>query len=129
MGYVVSSYIDGLSVNSAPLKACDIYNPAWGDVIGHVNFASHSTCDAAIAAGLRAWPNWASTPPHKRAQVLFKFRELLERYQLDLANMVTREHGKKIADAKGSIARAIELIEFHCGLLTQLQGSLALSGF
>ncbi|HVT63047.1 MAG TPA: CoA-acylating methylmalonate-semialdehyde dehydrogenase, partial [Legionellaceae bacterium] len=70
-------------------------------------------------------PAWANTTPGKRVQILFQFRHLLIQNQLKIAQLVTREQGKTLEDAKGSIARAIELIEFHCGLLTQLQGTFS----
>lgn len=122
MVYTVPHYIAGHSlIESTPGR--EIYNPAHGEVIGKVNFAHATLCDKAIAAAKSAWPNWAATPPIKRMRVLFKFRDLLEKNQLDLAKMVTREHGKTLEDAKGSVARAIEVVEYHCGLMTQLQGT------
>lgn len=125
MVYAVPHFIDGSTWSEAATKHHDIYNPALGEIIGKVGFASPSTCDKAVAAAKKAWPAWADTPPIKRARVLFKFRELLEKYQLDLARIVTREHGKTLEDAAGSIARAIEVVEFHCGLTTQLQGTFS----
>ena len=125
MVYAVPHFINGSTWSEAATQHHDIYNPALGEIIGKVGFASPSTCDKAVAAAKKAWPAWADTPPIKRARVLFKFRELLEKYQLDLARIVTREHGKTLEDAQGSIARAIEVVEFHCGLTTQLQGTFS----
>lgn len=125
MVYSVPHYIAGATYAQTATKPKEIYNPAFGEVIGQVHFASIATCDKAITAAKEAWPAWAQTPPIKRAQVLFKFRDLLEKYQTDLARIVTREHGKTLEDAKGSVARAIEVVEFHCGLATQLQGTFS----
>lgn len=125
MVYTVPHYIAGQHFTETTAQTHLIYNPALGEVIGHVGFASNATCDRAISTAKEAWLLWSQTSPTKRAQILFKFRELLEKYQHDLAQMVTREHGKTLDDAKGSIARAIEVVEFHCGLISQLQGTFS----
>jgi len=125
MGYIVQHYIDGQLINETNTTCHSVYNPALGEVIGQVYFASQSLCDSAIAAAKKAGTDWAQTPAIKRARILFKFRELLEKNQLDLARIVTREHGKTIDDAKGSVARAIEVVELHCGLVNQLKGDFS----
>jgi malonate-semialdehyde dehydrogenase (acetylating)/methylmalonate-semialdehyde dehydrogenase len=121
MVYTVAHYIAGKPCIEKSTQAHDIKNPAQGETIGRVDFASDALCATAIAHAKQAWPNWSETPAIKRARVLFKFRELLEKYQQDLAQMVTREHGKTLDDAKASVARGIELVEFHCGLISQWQ--------
>ncbi|KTC93870.1 CoA-acylating methylmalonate-semialdehyde dehydrogenase [Legionella cincinnatiensis] len=125
MGYIVQHYIDGQLLNETNTTGHSIYNPALGEVIGQVHFASKSLCDNAIAAAKKAGIDWAKTPAIKRARILFKFRDLLEKNQLDLARIVTREHGKTLDDAKGSVARAIEVVELHCGLVNQLKGDFS----
>lgn len=125
MGYLVPHYINGKTVKAPAEKLHRLYNPALGEAIAEVYFADQLICDKAIAAAKAAQPDWAETAPIKRARILFKFRELLEKYQLDLAKIVTREHGKTLEDSKGSIARAIEVVEFHCGLVSQLQGDFS----
>lgn len=124
MGYTVPHYIAGKTFTEATTSH-DIYNPALGEIIGQVNFASTVTCNNAVAAAKEAFISWSQTAPIKRARILFKFRELLEKNQLDLARIVTKEHGKTLEDAKGSVARGIEVVEFHCGLITQLQGTFS----
>ncbi len=125
MVYTVSHYIAGKGVTEITTNPHVIYNPAHGEAIGQVYFASSKTCDLAVTTAKNAYHSWSQTAPVKRSRVLFKFRDLLEKYQLDLARIVTREQGKTLDDAKGSIARAIELVEFHCGLVTQLQGTFS----
>lgn len=125
MGYIVQHYIDGQLINKTNNTCHSVYNPALGEVIGQVYFASKSLCDHAIASAKKAGMDWAQTPAIKRARILFKFRELLEKNQLDLAKIVTREHGKTLDDAKGSVARAIEVVELHCGLVNQLKGDFS----
>lgn len=123
MVYTVPHYIAGHTLTEKTTREHTLYNPAYGEAIGNVHFANTALCDKAVAAAKSAWPAWAETTPMKRMRILFKFRELLEKYQLDLANIVTREHGKTLDDAKGSVARGIEVVEYHCGLMTQLQGT------
>ena len=125
MVYTVPHYISGHSVIEHVPSRGMIYNPAMGVVIGHVDFANEALCDKVIASAKTASQAWGQTPATKRAQVLFKFRDLLEKNRQDLARIVTREHGKTLDDAKGSIARAIEVVEFHCGLVTQLEGAFS----
>ncbi len=125
MVYTVPHYIAGHTYTETTTNNHEVHNPAFGETIGHVGFASIATCDKAVAAAKEAWFSWSQTAPTKRAHILFKFRELLEKHQLELARIVTREHGKTIDDAKGSVARAIEVVELHCGLVAQLQGTFS----
>ena len=125
MGYNVSHHIGGQLVHETNTESHTIYNPALGEAIGQVHFASKATCDRTVAVAKEAAVGWSQTPPIKRARILFKFRDLLEKHHLDLARIVTREHGKTLEDAKGSVARAIEVVELHCGLVNQLQGTFS----
>lgn len=125
MIYDVPHFIQGEYVIDSDASTLDVFNPAKGQVIGRVPVGSEARCAQTIQNALKAWPAWSETPPIKRARILFKFRELLEKNQDKLAEMVTREHGKTLEDAKGSIARAIELTEWHCGLLAQVQGQFS----
>lgn len=125
MGYRVQHYIGGRFINENDAKSHSIYNPALGEVVGEVHFASKELCDKTVATAKEAGIEWSQTPAIKRARILFKFRELLEKNQLDLARIVTREHGKTLDDAKGSVARAIEVVELHCGLVNQLKGDFS----
>lgn len=125
MGYMVQHYTGGQYTNETNTTSHPIYNPALGEIIGQVHFASKALCDKTILSAKEAGIDWALTPAIKRARVLFKFRGLLEKYQMDLARLITQEHGKTIDDAKGSVARAIEVVELHCGLVEQLKGDFS----
>lgn len=125
MGYQVPHYIGGQEITDTRTEAHIIYNPALGEPIGEVHFANKMLCDKTIAVAKEAGIAWAMTPAIKRARILFKFRELLEKYQMDLARIVTREHGKTLDDAKGSVARGIEVVELHCGLVNELKGDFS----
>lgn len=113
---IIPHYINGQMIIEKNKPQSFIYNPALGEVIGQTNFANAAVCEDAIASAKRASIDWGQTPAIKRVQVLFKFRDLLEKNKLDLARIVTQEHGKTLDDAKGSIARAIEVVEFNCGM-------------
>lgn len=125
MGYTVPHFIGGQLITETNTQAHPIYNPAHGEPIGQVYFASKTTCNKAIATAKEAGITWSCTPAIKRARILFKFRDLLEKNQTELARIVTREHGKTIEDAKGSVARGIEVVELHCGLVNQLKGDFS----
>ncbi|KTD20162.1 CoA-acylating methylmalonate-semialdehyde dehydrogenase [Legionella londiniensis] len=127
MTYTVPHYLNGQLFINSDTESKPVYNPAYGEIIGEVYFADKAICDQAVNSAKEALASWSDTPPIKRARILFKFRELLEKHQLELAKIVTREHGKTLDDAKGSVARAIEVVEFHCGLMTQLQGTFSLN--
>lgn len=125
MGYIVQHYIGGHLTKETGAISHPIYNPALGESVGEVHFASKTLCHKTILTAKEAGLDWSQTPAMKRARILFKFRELMEKYQLDLARLVTKEHGKTLDDAKGSVARAIEVVELHCGIVNQLMGDFS----
>ncbi len=122
MTTTLSHWINGGAVPGADSRFGDIYNPATGEVIAHVPFAGEAEVDKAVEAAAAAAPGWAETPPMRRARVIFKFKELVERHKEALAEVVTREHGKVLADALGSVTRGIEVLEFACGIPHLLRG-------
>ena len=110
-------YVDGESFTGAGSRSGDILNPATGKVSKQVAFASADDVRSAIASAQAAFPAWAATAPARRAQVMFKFRELLHQNMDELAEIVSSEHGKTIDDAKGSITRGLEVVEFALSLI------------
>ncbi|MGI9378733.1 MAG: CoA-acylating methylmalonate-semialdehyde dehydrogenase [Methyloligellaceae bacterium] len=100
----------------------EIFNPATGAVSKRVMLAPKEDVDAVVDAAVAALPAWAETPPAKRASVMFEFRELLKHNVDELAELLSAEHGKTIADAKGEIMRGIEVVEFACGIPQLLKG-------
>src|SRR3954454_23738917 len=100
-----------------------LLNPAdTTELIAAVREASPGQVDEACAAAARAFPAWRATPPPDRARVLFRFRELLEANFLDLAHSIVRENGKLLSEARGSLRRGIDVVEFACGIPSQLMG-------
>jgi malonate-semialdehyde dehydrogenase (acetylating)/methylmalonate-semialdehyde dehydrogenase len=112
----IQHYIDGRVTASVAGRRQDVFNPATGEVCGRVALASVEEADAAVAAAKAAAPAWAGTAPLKRARILSRFKELIEKNQDDLAAAITREHGKVFSDAKGEVMRGLEVVEFACGV-------------
>jgi malonate-semialdehyde dehydrogenase (acetylating)/methylmalonate-semialdehyde dehydrogenase len=112
----IEHYINGRVVASESGRRQDVFNPATGEVTGQVALASVEEVNAAVAAASAAAPGWADTAPLKRARVLARFKELIEKNQNDLAAAITREHGKVLSDAKGEVTRGLEVVEFACGI-------------
>ena len=98
------------------------YNPASGAVIGAVALASAEDVDIAVNAAESVFATWSQTPPLKRARVMFRFKELIERDMDKLAALITREHGKVFSDAKGEVVRGLEVVEYACGIPELLKG-------
>jgi len=115
-------FIDGKLVEGQSGRMGDVFNPATGDVTAQVPMASADEVRTAIASSAAALPGWAGTPPARRTQVLFKFRELLIKHMDELAELLSSEHGKTLPDAKGELGRGLEVVEFSCGIPQALKG-------
>jgi malonate-semialdehyde dehydrogenase (acetylating)/methylmalonate-semialdehyde dehydrogenase len=113
---LISHYINGQLVAPASGRSQPVFNPATGAPVAQVGLATIDEVNAAVAAASAAAPAWAETAPLKRARVLSKFKELIEKHHDDLAAMITREHGKVFSDAKGEVVRGLEIVEFACGI-------------
>jgi malonate-semialdehyde dehydrogenase (acetylating)/methylmalonate-semialdehyde dehydrogenase len=124
MGYQVNHYINGDIVQATGAMGA-LHNPASGELIGAVPFAAQAMVDRAVQAAANAFPAWSATPAIRRAQVLFKFKSLLEKHLDELAEIVTREHGKTLTDARGSVQRGIEVVDYVCGIPNLLKGTYA----
>jgi malonate-semialdehyde dehydrogenase (acetylating) / methylmalonate-semialdehyde dehydrogenase len=108
----IQHYINGRIVESTSGRQQDVFNPATGEVSAQVVLGSEAEVNAAVAAAQAAAPAWADTAPLKRARILSKFKELIEKHHDDLAAAITREHGKVFSDAKGEVTRGLEVVEF-----------------
>ncbi|MDR6378130.1 CoA-acylating methylmalonate-semialdehyde dehydrogenase [Paraburkholderia caledonica] len=112
----IGHYIGGVAVDSASGRFKEVFNPATGQVTGAVALASIEEVDAAVQSAKAAFAAWSETAPLKRARILFKFKELLNKHHDELAMLITREHGKVFTDAQGEVVRGIEVVEFACGI-------------
>ncbi len=117
----VPAWIRGKRVSSAS-RFGEVYNPASGQVSRKVVFADAGLVDSAVKAAAAAFPAWRDTPPLRRARIMQEYLFLLKKNQKQLAEIVTDEHGKTLADAMGSVQRGIEVVEFACGIPQLLKG-------
>lgn len=115
-------FANGIWQESASTKHMDIYDPSKGEVIAQTPCCTAEEVNAAIEAARNAFPAWSQTPVMKRTQVLFKFRELLDKHMDELTYMVAREHGKVWEEALGDVLKVKEPIEFACGIPSLLMG-------
>jgi malonate-semialdehyde dehydrogenase (acetylating)/methylmalonate-semialdehyde dehydrogenase len=102
-----------------------VYNPALGAPSARVRFAAAADVDRAVDAATRAFAGWSRTGLGRRATVLFKFRELVERHADELTRCIVREHGKVLADARGEVQRGLEVVEFACGIPHLIKGEFS----
>jgi malonate-semialdehyde dehydrogenase (acetylating)/methylmalonate-semialdehyde dehydrogenase len=112
---IIGHYLDGEVQHSGTERYSDVFNPATGEVTGQVALATTATIEAAVASALKAFAAWAEQSSLRRARVMFKFKELLDQHHDELAQIISREHGKVFSDAKGEVTRGIEIVEFACG--------------
>ncbi|HEX8602819.1 MAG TPA: CoA-acylating methylmalonate-semialdehyde dehydrogenase [Pseudoduganella sp.] len=118
----ITHYINGAKADTRSGRYADVYNPALGEPVARVALGTADEVDAAVQAAHAAFPAWADTPPLARARVLAKFLQLCQQHTEDFAAMLTREHGKTLADARGEVARGIEVVEFALGIPQLLKG-------
>lgn len=112
---VIGHYIDGQVQDTGSERFSNVFNPATGSVQARVGLASERTVDEAVASALKAFPAWSEQSSLRRSRVMFKFKELLDRHHDELAEIISREHGKVFSDAKGEVTRGIEIVEYACG--------------
>ncbi len=117
----IEHFINGQSVADAK-RHSDVWNPSQGEVQAQVGLGTAATLQKAVDAALAAQPAWAMTNPQRRARVMFKFKELIEANMDELAELLSSEHGKVIADAKGDVQRGLEVIEYACSIPQALKG-------
>jgi malonate-semialdehyde dehydrogenase (acetylating)/methylmalonate-semialdehyde dehydrogenase len=114
--------IAGRAVPATSGRTSPVWDPATGRRQAQVGLASPEDVDAAVQAAKRASESWAEVSLTRRARIMFRFRELVDRHIDDLARIIASEHGKVVEDAKGEIIRGLEVVEFACGLPQLLKG-------
>jgi len=118
----VSNWINGEVQESSSERWGDVHDSATGEKCAQVVMSSESDVDAALAAAKAALPAWSNTSVLRRARVMFKLKELIERDKAEIAALITQEHGKVLHDAAGSIQRGLEVVEFACGIPHLIKG-------
>ncbi|HET6941842.1 MAG TPA: aldehyde dehydrogenase family protein, partial [Sphingomicrobium sp.] len=117
----IDHFIAGESYSSGE-RSGDVFDPNQGQVQAKVKLGTAADLETAMDAAKAAQPAWAATNPQRRARVMFRFKELVETHMDELAHMLSSEHGKVIADARGDVQRGLEVIEFACGIPQALKG-------
>ena len=118
----ISHFIDGKIYSKKDSRTGPILNPAIGEQIAEVELASKATVEMAIESSAKAFIKWSKTTPINRSRILSKYKDLLVKNMEEIAVMVSKEHGKTIPDAKGSIQRGIEVVEYATGITDSLKG-------
>jgi malonate-semialdehyde dehydrogenase (acetylating)/methylmalonate-semialdehyde dehydrogenase len=118
---IVQHLINGELVTKGE-RTADVFNPSTGHAVRKVELASRATVQEAIDSAKAAFPAWRNTPPAKRAQVMFRFKQLLEQNEARISQMISEEHGKTVEDAAGELKRGIENVEFACAAPEVLKG-------
>ena len=121
----VSHWINGSLTTDKAAQVGEIFNPATGKISGTVNFADLVTVDKAVQAASSAFDSWRHSSLTKRTQVLFAFRELVNKNKEKIAELITAEHGKVLSDAQGEVTRGLEVVEFACGIPHLLKGGFS----
>ena len=112
----VPHWVGGQSIADSRAPTQDVFNPATGEVARQVALGGSAEVDRAVKSASAAFEAWASTPPIRRARVLNRFLDLMNRRRDDLASIITSEHGKVFSDAQGEVMRGIDVVEFACGI-------------
>src|SRR5262249_36242269 len=111
----IGHFVGGKEVKGISGRFGDVFNPNTGEVQAKVALAKQAEVEHAIGNAAAAPPAWAATNPQRRARVMFRFLELVNRDYDSLAALLLSEHGKTIADSRGDIQRGLEVVEFACG--------------
>src|SRR6516225_4403988 len=118
----VTHFIAGKAVRGEGERTQPVFNPATGETPRKLRLGERADVDAAVSSAKAAFPKWSNTPPIRRARVMLRFLELMNKHRDELAAIITAEHGKVFSDAQGEVSRGIDVIEFACGIPQLLKG-------
>jgi malonate-semialdehyde dehydrogenase (acetylating) / methylmalonate-semialdehyde dehydrogenase len=121
----ISHWIGGESVEGTSGRSGPVYDPAKGIQAAEVDFASVEEIDRAVQAAKTAFPAWRAMSLSRRTELFFRVRQLVDEHREDIAKLLTAEHGKVLSDAKGEVARGLEVIEYCCGIPELLKGEFS----
>ena len=119
---LIEHFINGKTAKGSSKKTSKVFNPATGEQTSEVNLASKTDVDLAVQKAKQAFTDWSRKPPAQRARIIFKFKELIEKNSDEITKLIVSEHGKVYEDAKGSLTRGLEVVEFACGIPHLLKG-------
>src|SRR5262245_25667637 len=121
----IQNAIDGRKVTSSSRRIAPVYNPATGEQIAALPLSTVDELNTAVKVANKVAAEWGETPPLKRIKHMFRFKELLDRHADEIAQAISREHGKTHADALGELARGIDVVDFACGIPHLLKGEFS----
>ena len=119
---IIEHYVNGKKFSGSSKRTSKVFNPATGEQTAEVRLASAKDLDDAVQIAKKAFISWSAKPPLQRARIMFKFKELIEKNSEELTKIIVSEHGKVFEDAKGSLTRGLEVVEFACGIPQLLKG-------
>ena len=119
---IIQHYVGGKTFLGGSKKTSKVFNPATGEHTANVKLANIDDLNKSVENAKRAFLNWSNKPPLQRARVMFKFKELIEKNSDELTKIIVSEHGKVYEDAKGSLTRGLEVVEYACGIPQLLKG-------
>ena len=125
MSNIIGNYVGGSRVTPADGTLQDVFNPSTGEVSGQVRLSKATDLDDTVKVASAAAQEWGATPAVKRAQVMFRFKRLLEENADKIATTISSEHGKTHEDALGEVSRGLEAVEFSCGIPHLLKGTFS----
>jgi len=121
---LIKNYINGKKINISS-KIKNVYDPSKGEVIAEVVLSNEKDFNIAVESAKKSQIEWLKTTPLKRSRIISKYKELIESNLDELAKLVSIEHGKTFDDAKGSVTRGLEVVEFACGIPHLLKGEFS----
>ena len=119
---LIQHFVNGKSYKGNSNRKGKVFNPATGEQESEVILGSKEDLNNTVNIARKAFEKWSAKPPLQRARVMFKFKELIERNSEEIAKLIVSEHGKVYEDAKGSLTRGLEVVEFACGIPQMLKG-------
>ena len=119
---LIEHYVNGSKYTGSSKRKGKVFNPATGDVSSEVLLGSKEDLNKTVDFAKIAFENWSTKPPIQRARIIFKYKELIEKNYDELTKLIVSEHGKVYEDAKGSLTRGLEVVEFACGIPQMLKG-------
>jgi malonate-semialdehyde dehydrogenase (acetylating)/methylmalonate-semialdehyde dehydrogenase len=122
---LIKHFVGGKVISGNSERKGKIFNPATGEQESEIILASKADLDGAVEIAQKAFQTWSLNPPLQRARIMFKFKELIEKNFDELAKLIVSEHGKVYEDAKGSLIRGLEVVEFACGIPHLLKGEFS----
>ena len=122
---LIEHFVDGNKISGTSKRTGKIYNPATREQESEVKLGTKSDLDLAVEVAKNAFETWSLKPALQRARIMFKFKELIEKNFDELTKLIVSEHGKVYEDAKGSLIRGLEVVEFACGIPHVLKGEFS----